>query len=145
MADYYIALAETSEILSYMESDYISKIPSEILELIRNYKAKNISFKYDATKNINEQNVHKETLEILSYLNYNFWLDNEKKQELDKIYNNNFIELENEKRQKYNPDDIFFNRKTKIVNNDCLPIEVKEHENFLGKLLNKIKAIIKNI
>lgn len=145
MADYYIALAETSEILNYLESDYISKIPLEILEIIRNHKAKSISFKYDATKNINEQNIHKETLEILSYLNYNFWLDNEKKQELDKIYNNNFIELENEKRQKYNPDDIFSNRKTKIVNNECLPIEVKEHENFLRKLLNKIKAIIKNI
>ena len=145
MADYYIALAETNEILNYIESDFISKIPPEILEAIRKSKTKNISFKYDVTKNIYEQNVHKETLEMLSYINYNFWLDNEKKQELCKIYNNNFIELENEKRKKYNPDDIFCNKKTKIITGEYLPIEVKEKEKFFKKILNKLRAIIKNI
>lgn len=145
MADYYIALAETNEILNYIESDFISKIPSEILELIRKSKTTDISFKYDTTKKLYEQNVHKETLEMLSYINYNFWLDNEKKYELCKIYNNNFIELENEKRKKYNPDDIFCNRKTKIISEDCLPIEIKKKDKIFKRILNNIRAIIKNI
>ena len=132
MADYYIALAETNAILYHIEKEFIYKIPKEILNIIEKYKAENINFIYDTTKNISEQSIHKETLEILSYLNYNFWLNNEEKIEFNKIYNDNFIKLENEKREKYNP-------------NENLPIEIKEEKSFFEKILNKFKAIIKKI
>lgn len=145
MADYYIALAETNEILYHIEKEFIYKIPKEILNIIEKYKAENINFIYDTTKNISEQSIHKETLEILSYLNYNFWLNNEEKIEFNKIYNDNFIKLENEKREKYNPNEIFSRKKAKIVNDENLPIEIKEEKSFFEKILNKFKAIIKKI
>ncbi len=145
MADYYIALAETNAILYHIEKEFIYKIPKEILNIIEKYKAENINFIYDTTKNISEQSIHKETLEILSYLNYNFWLNNEEKIEFNKIYNDNFIKLENEKREKYNPNEIFSRKKAKIVNDENLPIEIKEEKSFFEKILNKFKAIIKKI
>ena len=73
MANYYMALDEVDEILNHMDNKFISKIPNDIIEIIRNYKSGNNNFKYDLTKPLSEQNLQKETLEILSYLNYNFW------------------------------------------------------------------------
>ena len=40
MANYYVALAEVDEILKHLEKNFISKIPEETLELIRNNKEK---------------------------------------------------------------------------------------------------------
>ncbi len=49
------------------------------------------------------------------------------------------------KREKYNPDDIFKNRKKEEVHieqNNNLPVEIKK-ERFFTKLINFIKNIIK--
>ena len=70
MANYYIALAEVNEILNYVENKYISKIPTDFFEMIRTYKSEPCNFKYDITKSLSEQECHKETLELLSYINY---------------------------------------------------------------------------
>lgn len=145
MANYYMALDEVNEILDHMDNKFISKIPNDLLEIIKNYKLGNSNFKYDLTKSLSEQNIHKETLEILSYLNYNFWLNEDEKQEYRKIYYDNFLKIENEKSLKYNPNDIFKNRlknHSKPVKNEIMPIK-KVENNFFIKLINKIKAIIK--
>ena len=38
MANYYMALDEVDEILNHMDNKFISKIPNDIIEIIRNYK-----------------------------------------------------------------------------------------------------------
>lgn len=145
MANYYMALDEVDEILNHMDNKFISKIPNDIIEIIRNYKSVNNNFKYDLTKPLSEQNLQKETLEILSYLNYNFWLNEDDKQKYKKIYYDNFLKNENEKRLKYNPDDIFKDRLKNNIEpkeNVLMPIK-KEKNNFFINLIRKLKAIIK--
>ncbi len=145
MANYYMALDEVDEILNHMDNKFISKIPNDIIEIIRNYKSGNNNFKYDLTKPLSEQNLQKETLEILSYLNYNFWLNEDDKQKYKKIYYDNFLKNENEKRLKYNPDDIFKDRLKNNIEpkeNVLMPIK-KEKNNFFINLIRKLKAIIK--
>ena len=145
MANYYMALDEVDEILNHMDNKFISKIPNDIIEIIRNYKSGNNNFKYDLTKPLSEQNLQKETLEILSYLNYNFWLNEDDKKKYKKIYYDNFLKNENEKRLKYNPDDIFKDRLKNNIEpkeNVLMPIK-KEKNNFFINLIRKLKAIIK--
>lgn len=66
-----------------------------------------------------------------------FVLLNNKHNELEK--------LEEEKREKYNPDNIFKNRNKEeihIKQNSNLPVEMKK-EKFFAKLINFIKNIFK--
>lgn len=143
MANYYIALAEVNEILNYVEDKYILKIPTDILEIIKTYKSEQNLFKYDITKPLYEQNVHRETFEILSYINYNFWLNDEDKNAYKKIYYDNFIKVENEKREKNNPDNIFKVKVKKNIEEENLPVLIKDNTNFFTKLIKKLIAIIK--
>ena len=141
MANYSIALAEVDEILNYVEASYISKIPNDILDIIKTGKSENIDFKYNPTQKLSEQKVHKETLEIISYLSFNFWTDEAEKKEFEKIYHDNFNKIEEEKRAKYNPDDLFKNVKTE--KKEELPVVIEKKANFFTKFIEKIKAIIK--
>ena len=143
MANYYIALAEVNEILNYVEDKYILKIPTDILEIIKTYKSEQNLFKYDITKPLYEQNVHRETFEILSYINYNFWLNDEDKNAYKKIYYDNFIKVENEKREKNNPDNIFKVKVKKNIEEENLPVLIKDNTSFFTKLIKKLIAIIK--
>ena len=144
MADYYMALAEVNEILNYVENKYIIKIPKDILAIIKENKSENSCFKYDISKPLSKQNIHKETIEILSYLNYNFWLNETEKNNFKKIYNDNLIKIEDEKRNKYNPDSIFKNKsKNFLAQKENLPMPIKEKNNFFINIIKKIKAIIK--
>ena len=59
--------------------------------------------------------------------------------------NDNFLKNENEKRLKYNPDDIFKDRLKNNIEpkeNVLMPIK-KEKNNFFINLIRKLKAIIK--
>lgn len=144
MADYHIALAEVNEILNHIEIKYIQKIPRDILKIIRSSELENIDFKYDLTKTLLEQNIQRETLEILSYLNYNFWIKESEKNKFDKMYYDNFIKIEDEKRAKYNPDDLFKNKNyNKYNNEELLPMVYEKKVGFFKKIIDKIKAIIK--
>ena len=143
MANYYIALAEVNEILNYVEDKYILKIPTDILEIIKTYKSEQNLFKYDITKPLYEQNVHRETFEILSYINYNFWLNDKDKNAYKKIYYDNFIKVENVNREKNNPDNIFKVKVKKNIEEENLPVLIKDNTNFFTKLIKKLIAIIK--
>ena len=144
MANYYIAIAEANEILNYVENKYISKIPTDFFEMIRTYKTESCNFKYDITKSLSEQECHKETLELLSYINYNFWLDEKEKDNYKKIYYNNFIKIEDEKREKYNPDNLFKEKNENNTNKEeYLPVLIKDNTNFFVKIIRKLIAIIK--
>lgn len=99
--DYSIGFAETYEILKYMDKKTLSKIPKDVFDIIKNNKTNNYIFNYNKELSLIEQNVHKETIEILSYLYYYYLSDEDSKKRLSKIYNDNIIELENEKKFKY--------------------------------------------
>lgn len=137
--DYQLAFAETSEILKQLGKKYIDKIPKEVLNLIEEQKNKNINFKFDINKKIADQKIHNETLEVLAYINYNYWLDNNEKNKFEKVLQNNFNEIENDKRKKYNPDNIF-----KKTNNDTQELQIQVVKmSFWKKVIKRIGALIK--
>lgn len=107
---------EVYEILSYMDKATVMKIPEDILSFINNHR--NVDFKTRINKNdiFNEQNVSSETIDLLCWLDYNYWMNKEKKMQIDKINRLKFQKDEEEKNKKYNPNNLFKKRNSNSSN-----------------------------
>lgn len=110
-------LTETYEIITNMGNEYINKIPKEIWKIIRENRNKEYNFSYDPSKKLAKQNVRKATINLLSYINLNYWCNNEERKELKEIYKRNEQKLEAKKRLKYDSDNIL-----KIMQTDQIKI-----------------------
>lgn len=133
---------EVIEILSYISKEDYAKIPANIIKVLENDKDEDYHFKYNPKKTLYEQNVSKQARIIIAIFFRDYWAnENQKKiiKENEKIYIN---KKEDEKRKKYNPNEVFKNNKTNI--NNSLQIEeislVKE-EKWYQKIINLIKSI----
>ena len=79
---------EVSYILNILGDDYKSKIPSQILKCI--YNNKNNNYKFNIDTNIEEANISRNALIIISIFNLKYWENDEvEKERLRKIYNIN--------------------------------------------------------
>lgn len=105
---------EVYKILSYMNKAKVMKIPEEILKTINNNR--NPSFKTKINKNdiFNESNVSKEAIDILCYLEYHYWMDSNRKKQIDFLHRKKIQELEEDKKRKFNSNDIFEKKKNDL-------------------------------
>ena len=148
MIDYNKRLVEVDEVLKYLSEEDLSKIPEDIRQLIKDNKDKEYVWKYDDTKPLKDQNLNRDTIAFLSYLNMEYLLNEEQKQLMEEIHENNEKKLEEEKAKKYSVDDLFKNKKTiqeEVEQKTNLQEEslIEYNENFLKKLFNKIMNFFK--
>lgn len=142
------AYAEVDKILSFMETQYVEKVPIKLRELFKNEKLKDYNPNIDKKIPLNEQNLERKTYAILAMLDLNYWCSNEEeKQELMREYSNNDKNREEELREKYNPDNIFKSKTKEIEQEEDTEeitslVEYKE-ESFIKKLINRIKNFFK--
>lgn len=146
MVDYNKRLVEVDEILNYLSDEDLEKIPDDIKQAIRDNKDKDYTWNYNEDKPLKEQDVSRDTIAILSYLNMEYLLNEKQKQFMEEMHKRN----EQEKRKKeysnetqYNYEDLF-KRKNKVedTNNEqeeVALIPVKE-ETFISRIINKIKS-----
>ena len=135
------SLEEVYEVLSLMDKLSVMKIPEETLTFI--IKSRNSNFKTHIDKNdiFNEENISKEAMDLLCYFDYHFWIDEDKRKEVDRIHQIKIQKAEAEKKLKYNTSDIF----RKDENNrheNYLPVTIKENSS-LNKIMNFLKNIFK--
>ena len=81
----------------------------------------------------------------MAILKLDYWCTKDEKQELLKILNQNEQEYQAELTEKYNPDNIFKNKKVTKINENTKEISlvtIKE-KSFILKLLDKIKNMFK--
>ena len=102
MIDYKKRLTEVYEILKNLEKDDYEKIPKEILQVIEENKDNTYEWKYDQTKELQNQNINEDTIAILSYININYLLNEKQKQFMEQIHKLNEKQLEEAKKKKYN-------------------------------------------
>ena len=76
---------EVYQILSVMDKDTVMKIPLEILENIKLNRNSNYQTRIDKNDIFNESNVSKETIDILCFFDYHYWMDSNRKSNIDKI------------------------------------------------------------
>ena len=140
------AYSEVDKILSFMEIRYVEKVPKKMREMFKNEKLQDYEPNIDKNIPLEEQRLERKTLAIFAMLNLNYWCENEEeKEELIRAYSNNDKKRNEELREKYNPDNIFKNknkeREVEQITEEITAIAEYKKENFIKKLLNKIKRL----
>lgn len=147
--NYSKAYTEVLEILKYLPKNEYDKIPHERIQFFEDNKDYSYNFKIDPQISLDKQNISIEANSIIVMLFRDYFASETQKEKLKVILKQNEDKYQEEIRDKYNPDDIFGNKKDKIttyssnkeIENNNLPIEVKR-ENFFKKFITYIKNLI---
>ena len=108
--EYSNAYTEVLEILKYVKKEDYEKIPKEIINIFKKQSNKNYNFKFDITKKINDQEILYKTKIILAILFRDYWATDRQKEIILSKEKFDRSLIENEKREKYNPDKLFIDK-----------------------------------
>ena len=111
--NYKIALVEVEAVLNCLEHDDYCKIPKEIIDVITKNKDECYIFEYDENLDFKYWSLMPETKALLYNLLKKYLATNEQKKYFVEKEKFEIWQLEKEKSEKYNQDDIFKNKKTK--------------------------------
>lgn len=146
--NYTKAYKEIVEILKYVPEESVNKIPKEMRDMFEVEQSKTYDFQIDTGKTFEEQELLEETKAILANIFRDYWATPYQRERIlaKEKYDRQIIE--EEKKIKYNTNDIFNKRNKKLskekteerssINN--LPIEVKK-EKFYEKIIIFFKKI----
>mgnify|MGYP003096730303 CR=1 FL=1 len=140
------AYSEVDEFLGLVTEEEKNQIPKKLRNFFREERDINYHKNIDPSIPIKEQNLKEETLSIIALLMLQYWYkDEDKKQRLLEILDENERKYQEELREKYNPDDLFNKdnkiKKDSVANQNTSIIEYKD-ENSFKKLLNKIMKFL---
>ena len=154
--NYEKAYKEIVEILKYVPEESINKIPKEMRDMFEMKQLKTYNFQMNTEKSFEEQELLEETKAILANIFRDYWAtDYQRDRILEKEYQDR-KELERQKGEKYNTDNIFKNKNAHINNdtvnqdireqlnkeyNQNLPTEIQK-QNIFQKLLKFIKKLL---
>ncbi|MBR0491942.1 MAG: hypothetical protein IJJ82_07885 [Clostridia bacterium] len=143
------AYSEVDEFLSLLSENLRNEIPRKLRDFFKEEKDNSYVKNIDKNIPIKEQNLKEETLAIIAMLNLQYWCkDEEEKNRLQRIYNENEKKYQEQLKEQYNPDNLFKNRtsdaiqETETLNENVAMVEYKE--NIIKRFINKIKSILKN-
>lgn len=154
--NYSKAYKEIVEILKYVPEESVNKIPKEMRDMFEAEQLKTYNFQIDTEKTFEEQELLEETKAILANIFRDYRATDYQKARIIEKENQDREEWERQKREKYNPNDIFKNRNTTTKDNDIsqdiqeqlneeynknLPMEVQK-QNIFQRLLSFIKKLI---
>ena len=101
------AYTEILEIINYMGERYRSKTPPKLLKFCEENKDNNYIYKITEINESVTQKFSKETLGLLTLMEYKYWASNSEKELLKKSLTENERKYQEELRKKYNPDNLF--------------------------------------
>lgn len=148
LIDNMLAYAEVDEILNLLEDEYANKIPEKVRNFFKEEKMQDYQPEINVEIPLTEQNLKRETMVILAILNLNYWCESEgEKEEFRKELAENEKERK-ELEEKYNPDNLFKNKKYNNIENteetteNVSLVEYKK-PSLLKKILEKITGFFK--
>ena len=146
--EYSMAYKEVIEILKYVPDEDVAKIPQEKIDFYKKHMDNEYDYKIDETKDFSEQTISETTEAILACIFRDYWATPYQRERILTKKKYDLEKLEEEKREKYNPDNIFkknddnenFPSNNELYENTTLPIEVKK-EKFYEKIINFFKNL----
>ena len=137
------AMAEVIYYLKGIKQEDIDKIPRKFIQYLNENASKEYKCDFDYNKPLKELNLLDETRGIIGMICYNYWCVTEKqKEQYLKRLSQNEQQYQKILNEKYNPDNIFENKKLDFIENTTTPTEITEYkESIFKKLINKIKSI----
>ena len=140
--EYSKAYTEVIEILKYVPDEDIKKIPKEELNFYKNNMDNDYNYKLDMTKEFEEQKMLDITKAILANIFRDYWATPHQKEIIEAKEKYDLEKAEEEKRKKYNQDNIFKKKQEKrVLENTHISVEIKK-ESFLKKIVNFIRNLI---
>ena len=143
MKDTSIIYEEVYEILNFLNKETVNKIPFEIINMFNKKRDKDYKSRINKNDFLNENNIEKETLDILLYLDLKYFSTEEQKKALLKKYKENLKIQENKKKEVYNFSSPFDNRITKKYANDIAVLPTVVKKNRLHIFIDKLKDFLK--
>ena len=156
--NYAKAYKEVFEILKYVSKEDLEKIPNTFMQMLQKKMDKNYDFTLNSNKEFEEQEMLRETKAILAYIYVNYWCDEKEKKIIKNKFKNDLLKEEIAKQERFS-NDVFKNVKKENVQNkanskvkeenkveeniDKLQIVPYAKKNFISKIIEKIKMIIK--
>lgn len=148
--DYAKAYTEILEIIKYFSKESLEKLPKENIEMYNIEKDRDYNFTYNEELELDEQNVSKLTTILLANLYIQYLASEEEKNRIKERDKKELELLENQKREMYNPDKIFENRKEAIYKyniegisnlkqNANTSLAIVKKQNIFTKIIEKIK------
>ena len=134
------AMAEVIYYLKGIKQEDIDKIPKKFIQYLNKNASKEYKCDFDYNKPLKELNLLDETRGIIGMICYNYWCVTEKqKEQYLKRLSQNEQQYQKILNEKYNPDNIFENKKLDFIENTTTPTEITEYkESIFKKLINKI-------
>ena len=138
------AYTEILEIIKHFSEEDYSKIPEEKIEFYKKNMDVNYKFTIDPEIDLSEQNISKEANAIIVNLFREYFATEEQKKKISEILELNQLKLEREKREKYNPVDIFKNKTTerKKENKTTDIALIDKKYSFFNKLKNFVFKLL---
>ena len=132
--EYAMAYREVIEILKYVPYEDVKKIPEEELEFYRESMDKEYDYKLDMAKEFEEQEMSDITRAILANIFRDYWATPYQKERIEAKEKFDLEKIEEEKRSKYNPENIFTKQEKQVVQEDTRAFVETEKETFLKKI-----------
>ena len=138
--------SEVYDIIYHMEEELFNKIPKGFIKMVQQNRDENFVVNIDYCKSINDQELQRGTRVVLSLIYRDYICSKEEREEIITNDEKELKHVEEEIREKYNPHNIFKNRKYKVEDmqeeNDNTEMIIYK-ENIIQKLVRKIKEFLK--
>ena len=137
------AAVEFNCILEYTSEELKNKIPQKFLNFLKDIQSQTYKFEFDKTKKLNEQNLKSQTRGLIALVYQDYICNENEKMEYLQQAKEIITQKEEDKRNLYNPDDIFKNR---IIPKETQPSEetrmtIVQEEKWYQKIFNLIKKL----
>lgn len=138
------AFTQINEILNFLDESEVQKIPYDVRKKFDEFQSKEYIWHINSNKRLDEQELKKETKDILVDLYVKYWCTDEDRKEVNKILKDNYEKKHLEYRQKYNPDDIFKTKNKSKNYNQVQNTEIVQYkESLFKRIINKINKLLK--
>lgn len=140
--EYSKCLVELNEVICHLEKESLEKIPYDIRKTIALQMDKRYAWHYDETKGLDEQNINRKTIAMLSYLNMKYLLNVEQRKLMAEYHKSNEVKAKKEKQSDYGKFTDHLKKEEKTVQKDENVALIKATS---PKWHEKLSLFIKNI
>ena len=109
---YEVAAAEVLDILNHTRIEDVKKISPKFMEYLKKRASKSYIPNLDHTQKLKDMGLHPKTRALIGLIYRNYFCNESQRKEYDKKLMKAELEHQKELREKYNPDNIFNNRKS---------------------------------
>ena len=138
--------SEVYAFLNIISEEDRNKVPKKLKEMIEEEREKEYTPSYTFEIPIEEQEISDEAIAMIALIHLNYWCEDEnEKERLNVIFDENEKKYQEELREKYNPDNLFKNKKyteeqpAEEQTNSVAMVEYKE------TIFSKLKEWFRNL